>query len=163
MVEDIPETGLHLAIDASPEVRVQIGKLAGLRELPHLSAAFDLTRRGAGVHVTGQVKARVGQTCVVTLEPIECTLEEPVDLVFAPQQAGDDEEEEGDHRASEADPPEALVGGKIDLGAITTEFLLLGIDPYPRKAGARFSAPRTDDDGASPFASLEALKKRLGG
>ena len=88
VVEDIPETGLHLAVEASPEVRAQIEKLAGLRELPQLSAVFDLTRRGAGVHVIGQVKARVGQTCVVTLEPIESVLEESVDLVFAPQQAG---------------------------------------------------------------------------
>ena len=28
----------------------------------------------------------------------------------------------------------------IDLGALATEFLMLGIDPYPRKAGAEFAA-----------------------
>ncbi len=61
------------------------------------------------------------------------------------------------------EPPEPLVEGKIDLGAIATEFLLLGIDPYPRKAGAEFAPVKTDDDaGARPFAVLEALKKRLG-
>ena len=163
VVEDIPETGLHLAVEASPEVRAQIEKLAGLRELPQLSAVFDLTRRGAGVHVIGQVKARVGQTCVVTLEPIESVLEESVDLVFAPQQAGVGKAEDGDHRASEEDPPEALLGGKVDLGAIATEFLLLGINPYPRKAGVKFPAIKADEDRARPFASLEALKKRLGG
>ena len=60
------------------------------------------------------------------------------------------------------EPPEPLIEGKVDLGAIATEFLLLGIDPYPRKAGAEFAAVNTADDSARPFAALEALKKRLG-
>jgi hypothetical protein len=42
------------------------------------------------------------------------------------------------------------------------EFLLLGIDPYPRKAGAEFAPVKADDGSAKPFAALEALKKRLG-
>jgi hypothetical protein len=49
------------------------------------------------------------------------------------------------------------------LGAIATEFLLLGIDPYPRKAGAEFSPQKSEDGSAKPFAALEALKKRLSG
>jgi hypothetical protein len=61
------------------------------------------------------------------------------------------------------EPPEPLVNGAVDLGAIATEFLILGIDLYPRKDGARFSPPEVDDGGARPFAALEALKKRLGG
>ena len=32
--------------------------------------------------------------------------------------------------------PETLHGGVVDLGAVATEFLILGIDPYPRKPGA---------------------------
>ncbi len=32
--------------------------------------------------------------------------------------------------------------GTVDLGAIATEFFLLGIDPYPRKEGAEFEAPK---------------------
>ncbi|HZP69633.1 MAG TPA: DUF177 domain-containing protein [Pseudolabrys sp.] len=159
-VEDIPEAGLHLAVEAPAAVRAQVVKIAGLRDLPHLSAIFDLSRRGAGVHVTGQVKARVGQTCVVTLEPIESTVEEAIDLLFAPQQPAKADDE--DHGAGDEDPPEPLVDGKLDLGAVATEFLLLGINPYPRKAGAEFAAVRADDDGARPFAALEALKKRFG-
>ena len=65
--------------------------------------------------------------------------------------------------AGDEEPPEPLIEGKVDLGAIATEFLLLGIDPYPRKAGAEFAAVKTADDSARPFAALEALKKRLGG
>jgi uncharacterized metal-binding protein YceD (DUF177 family) len=159
-LDDIPETGLHAEIDAPEAVRADLAKLAGLRELPRLSAVFDLTHRGTGVHVAGQVHARLGQICVVTLEPIESTLEEAIDLVFAPASGGAAPAK--DLKVDE-EPPEPLIDGKIDLGAIATEFLLLGIDPYPRKAGAQFTPVKADDGRARPFAALEALKKRLGG
>ena len=64
---------------------------------------------------------------------------------------------------SDDEPPEPLFGGKLDLGTIATEFMLLGIDPYPRKPGAEFAPVKADDGSAKPFAALEALKKRLGG
>ena len=60
-VEDIPETGLHMAIEAPAGARGELAERADLRELPQLSAEFDLTRQGAGVHVTGQVSARSGR------------------------------------------------------------------------------------------------------
>jgi uncharacterized metal-binding protein YceD (DUF177 family) len=163
-VDDIPETGLHLEIDAPEPVRAEIAGLAGLRELGRLSGVFDLTRRGAGVRVTGNVSARVGQTCVVTLEPVESDIDEPVDLRFAPRPvapASAKSETVAAHTSDE-DPPDPLFGGKLDLGSIATEFLLLGIDPYPRKPGAEFAPVKPDDASAKPFAALEALKKRLG-
>lgn len=162
-VDDIPEIGLHTEVEAPAEVRAQLVKLANLRDLPRLSAVFDLSRRGGGVHVTGQVKARVGQTCVVTLEPLENDLDEPINVLFAPPRDAAAKDVGVDHKAGDEEPPEPLIEGKVDLGAVATEFLLLGIDPYPRKAGAEFAAVKTADDSARPFAALEALKKRLGG
>jgi uncharacterized metal-binding protein YceD (DUF177 family) len=156
-VDDIPDTGLHIEIDAPEPVRAALAASAGLRELPRLSAAFDLARSGVAVRVTGQVNARVGQKCVVTLEPIESDLGEAVDLTFASPEASQTEVGDAD------EPPEPLADGRLDLGAIATEFLFLGIDPYPRKAGAEFAPVNPDDGRAHPFAGLEALKKRLGG
>ena len=163
-VENIPDTGLHIEIEAPAAIRVQmvelVAELAAVRDLPQLSAVFDLTRQGegvaAGVHVAGQVSARVGQICVVTLEPIESLVEEAVDLRFAPEPA------DATPKADQ-EPPEPLLEGKVDLGVIATEFLILGIDPYPRKPGAEFSPPRVADDGGHPFDALAALKKRLRG
>ena len=163
VVEDIPETGLHIEVEAPVEVRPQLAELAGLRSLPRISGTFDLVREGTGVRVAGRVNARVGQTCVVTLEPIESDLDEPVDLVFAPAAASDTPNHgSADGKASDKDPPEPLLDGQVDLGAVATEFLLLGIDPYPRKAGVQFGALKSDDDSARPFGALEALKKRMG-
>jgi len=164
-IEDISEAGLHLEIEAPAAVRPKIAQLAGLRDLPRLTAQFDLARRGAGVRVTGQVHATVGQTCVVTLEPIENKVEEAVNLTFAPSQelapAGGSRIAEKHLMAGE-EPPEPLIGGSVDLGALATEFLILGIDPYPRKAGAEFAAPKLEDAGVNPFVALKVLKKRSG-
>ncbi len=154
-VEDIPETGLHLTLDAPEDARDALAREAGLRTLPKLTAEFDLERHGAGVRVTGQVLARVGQICGVTLEPMESDIEEAVDLIFAPSAAA-----EGSKAKDE--PPEPLVNGKIDLGAVAAEFLLLGIDPYPRKPGVQFDLPKSEDTGNRPFAALEALKSKSG-
>jgi hypothetical protein len=65
---------------------------------------------------------------------------------------------------SAVDVPEVLVGGGIDLGAIATEFLILGLDPYPRKPDAAlFQGSPVGEDAAHPFAPLAALKKGQGG
>src|ERR1700760_2921249 len=71
-VAQIPDTGMHREIDTNPGERSALADLGGLREVCPADASFDLTpMRGGRVHVIGRVKARIGQTCVVTLEPIE--------------------------------------------------------------------------------------------
>jgi uncharacterized metal-binding protein YceD (DUF177 family) len=165
-VTDIPDAGLHMEIEAPPEARAQLAALVNVREVRRLSAVFDLRRRGAGVHVAGQLSALVGQTCVVTLEPMDSSLDEELDVLFAPPPAGAtaaDGEVEVAAVTGADEPPEPLVGGKVDLGAIATEFLILSVDPYPRKPGAEFAAPNADEASAHPFAALAALKKRPGG
>lgn len=162
-MDDIPETGLHIETEAPAEVCAQLVKLANLRDLAHLSAVFDLTRRGDGVHVAGQVKARVGQTCVVTLDPLGSDLDEPVNLLFVPPLDAAAKGDGAERKAGDEERPEPLIEGKVDLGAIALEFVLLGIDPYPRKAGAKFVSVKVGDDSAKPFAALDALKKRPGG
>ncbi|MGI8526316.1 MAG: YceD family protein [Pseudolabrys sp.] len=131
-----------------------------MRELPQLGAVFDVARRGAGVRVIGQVRALVGQTCVVTLDPIESEVMESVDVSFAPSQDADAVESGPTKKGKE--PPEPLLDGVLDLGALAAEFLILGLDPYPRKAGAKFVAPKAEGASGHPFAALEALKKRSG-
>lgn len=162
-VDDIPETGLHLDLSAPAEVRPAVAALAGLRDLPELSANLDLIRRSAGMHVTGRMQATVGQTCVVTLDPIENRVEEAIDVVFMPD--ADKWARNGGSTADEdaAEPPEPLIGGHVDLGALLVEFLVLGIDPYPRKQGVEFTAPHAEESRNRPFAGLDVLKKQLGG
>lgn len=167
-LEDVSEAGLHVELEAPPAVRAALAPLGALHDLPQLTAVFDVTRRGAGLRVLGRVKARVGQTCVVTLEPIENVIDEEVDLIFSPDapvvpEGGDPAHHRSvGHTADEGELPEPLVGGAIDLGAIAVEFLMLGVDPYPRKPGVEFAAPARDIETEHPFAALAALKKPSG-
>src|SRR5262249_33893124 len=86
-VTDVPETGQHIELVADEAVRAGIAKIADLVALPRLEAEFDLSRQGPdGLHVTGRVKAKVVQNCVVTLDPVDSELDEPIDLVFMPPQ-----------------------------------------------------------------------------
>ena len=138
-ISDVPEAGRHLDLIADEAVRAGIAELANLRDVSRLEAVFDVALRGrGGLHVTGQVQATVGQVCVVTLEPIDNEINEPIDLLFMPEEAVAGG---GEADPTDDDGPEPLIGGIVDLGAIATEFLLLGVDPYPRKAGAVFQAP----------------------
>jgi hypothetical protein len=45
---------------------------------------------------------------------------------------------------------------------VVAEFLVLGIDPYPRKPGEVFTPPEPAGDAKrdNPFAALEKLKKK---
>jgi hypothetical protein len=128
--------------------------------LPRLEAGLDVMRVGAdGLRVAGRVSATVVQSCVVTLEPIESEVDEAIELVFMPEAALPADVPVLEASADATDPPEPLHNGVADLGAAATEFLLLGIDPYPRKPGAVFAAAAPDDPASHPFAALAALKK----
>lgn len=157
----IPEGGRHVAIHADRAARDALAKAAGLLELARLDATFDLTRRGkGGLRVAGTVSASVRQACVVTLDPVDSEIEEAVDVIFVPEHeaaaAGADAVLSPD---GTPEPPEPLVGGVVDLGAVATEFLLLGIDAYPRKPGAVFAPPVAESASEHPFAALAALHK----
>jgi hypothetical protein len=159
-LDDVPEDGQHFDLAADADTRAAVARVAGLRDLPRLEATFDVSRHGrAGLHVVGRVSATAGQTCVVTLEPLANEVTEDVELLFepppaVPQDAG------GDAPArSLDDKTEPLVDGKVDLGALATEFLILGLDPYPRKPGAIFQPPADARPDEGPFAALGVLKK----
>jgi hypothetical protein len=159
-LDDIPETGRRVELVADADTRAAVAKVAGVSGLPLLRADFDLAPQGRdALRVVGAVSATVEQTCVVTLEPVVNEVEEPVDLLFVAQpEAGAPKTGEGSLAIDAAEPPEPLVGGVVDLGAVATEFLLLGIDPYPRKPDAVFAAPSGGGGDSRPFAALAALR-----
>ncbi|NOJ42728.1 YceD family protein [Bradyrhizobium australiense] len=163
-VAQIAETGLHRDIEADQAIRKAVADVGGLREVLSAQASFDVTPKSGGrVHVAGYVRARIGQTCVVTLEEIESDIDEPIDLIFAPPEqipqmaALVDEAEKSDELTP--DPPEPIENGMIDLGRVATDALYLAVDPYPRKPGAVFE-PMVEaaDPEDHPFAALKVLK-----
>ncbi len=158
-LENVPDTGLQMDLDADEEVRARLAAVAGVQSVLRLHASVALTRHGQALRAAGRVTATVGQTCIVTLEPLENDIDEPFDVLFVPNEAVADapavpvptDEEVDDTR-------ETLVDGTADIGAVATEFFLLGIDRYPRKPGAVFAPPAEDRSGDSPFSVLAKLK-----
>ena len=163
-VAQIPDTGLHRDLEANQAICAGIADVGGLREVLSASASLDVTPMSGGrYHVAGHVRARIGQTCVVTLDPMETDIDETVDLIFAPPdqipEMADLVDEAEQSEAEIPDPPEPIENGIIDLGRLATDALYLAVDPYPRKPDAVFEplveAPDPEDH---PFAALKALK-----
>jgi len=158
-VEDVPELGEHFDLTADSQVRAAIAKAAGLRDLTRLEANFDVNRQRGGLRVIGRIAATVGQTCVVTLEPVANEVAEDVDLLFAPQASVAESGGAAIRPEGSKYDVEPLIGEVVDLGAVATEFLVLGLDPYPRKPGAVFESPEETAAGDGPFSALAALQK----
>jgi hypothetical protein len=163
-VAQIPETGLHRDIEASPLERAAMAEVGGLREVLSANASLDVTPKGGGrFHVGCRVRARIGQTCVVTLDPIENEIDEEIDLIFAPPEQipelSDLVDDGAESDVEIPDPPEPIENGIIDLGRVATDALFLGVDPYPRRPDAVFEPPvEAADPESHPFAALKALK-----
>jgi uncharacterized metal-binding protein YceD (DUF177 family) len=148
-VTDIPQEGVDVTVEARPEEREALARDFKLPAIHSLTGAFHVTGTRSRVHVSGRVDARIEQICVVTLDPFENEVHEDVEVDFAASAPA----------AQGEDPPDEIVGGTVDLGALTAEFLALGLDPHPRKPGVDFSFEAADDRAPSPFAALEKLKR----
>jgi hypothetical protein len=160
-VAQIPDTGLHLDFEADQATREAMAEIADLREIQSASASFDLSLKSRGrVRVSGHARARIGQTCVVTLDPIENDIDEPIDLIFAPAEQTSQLSDLVDKAVeSDEENPEALINGVIDLGRLATDVLFLAVNPYPRKPDAAFEPlVEAADPEDHPFAALKALQ-----
>ena len=80
---------------------------------------------------------------------------------FAPETTADDRPPAAKETFSldDEDEPDPVIGGKIDLGALTAEFFALGLDPYPRKPGATFEQNTKSEVTDSPFSALAKRAK----
>jgi len=157
-VDALPKDGLRQVIEANPAERAALAALNGLPAIARLTADLRLTRAGrGGVRVHGEVLAEATQTCVVTLEPIEAIVREEIDVRFAPPAAVGAARNPGAEEIiamTDADGPDPIVDGKIDLGALAAEFFALGLDPYPRKPGVAYDPQQEEQPESLPFSAL---------
>ena len=146
-----------------PERASLAGRL-GLLSLDRLEAHAVLARDGQAIRATGRLKASLDQACVATGEPVPAHIDEPFDLLFAPEPKAERADEEIE--LGEADLDTIFHDGSaIDLGGAIADTLALALDPYPRSAGADAALKEAGvltEEEASPFAALAALKEKLG-
>ncbi|MBD2748888.1 DUF177 domain-containing protein [Microvirga sp. BT688] len=152
----IPPRGQDVHVEATAEECAALARDFGLPAIRSLSGDYHLKTSAKGINVTGVVKASITQICVTTLEPFDSSVEEEVEVDFA-ESSGMPPEPPTD--INEYEPPDEIVNGQIDLGALTAEFLALGLDPYPRKPGVDFDYRDPSDEKDSPFAALNKLRQ----
>jgi len=162
-IDALPRDGQTVTIEATSAEREA---LASFLELPAIAALTAMLRlepwgRG-GARVSGAVHGALTQICVVSLEPFAATIDEVVDVRFAPQAALDSRSMAAKETLSldDEDEPDPIIEGKIDLGALAAEFFALGLDPYPRKPGATFEQRTRTEPSDSPFSALAKRAKR---
>jgi hypothetical protein len=155
-VDTLPRDGLKLEIEANAQERAALARANGLPEIARLTAELTVKKWRGGARVEGVVSARLTQVCVVSLEPFEAEIEEPIEVKFLPPDGASASAE----ALGDADAPDELIDGKIDLGALAAEFLTLALDPYPRKPGAAFAPPSEDAARERPFDALRGLSQR---
>jgi hypothetical protein len=141
-VDSVPDTGLDIAVRASETECAALAQADGLVAVHDLEASFDVRKQSrTRFKVVGSLRARVTQTCIVSLETFETLINADIDVDFAASgrptgQASDPGE----------DPPDPIIDGKIDLGALAAEFLILNLDVYPRKPGVSFEGAKVGGD-----------------
>jgi uncharacterized metal-binding protein YceD (DUF177 family) len=162
-VAAIPSEGRNFTLLPDEATRQRLAEVANVVSVTSLKVTLEARPTAAdGVDVSGKLEGVVRQICVVSLEEFDNPVAENIVADFAANpesKASTDDEEEIEEL------PDPIVDGKIDLGALATEFLILSVDPYPRKPGAAFSPLPADEaepaPKQSPFERLAGLKSRI--
>lgn len=164
-LDNIAPGGSKLALEADAETRKRLAERFDLLSLDRLVAQLTVTRGASGipVWVRGWMEASVVQTCIVSLEPVPSNIKELIEVEYAP---GATDEVDEEFSLDQPDPPEPLDGDRLELGELVVQHLSIGLDPYPRKAGADASdwvdgeGEQGENVAPSPFAILEQLRKK---
>ncbi|MGE8943258.1 YceD family protein [Leptospira interrogans] len=155
----IPEDGLTLRRSATPAQRAEIAKELEISACSRLDVRYEIRPLSHGRYLlTGTMVADVTQSCVVSLEPVESHIEEPLEIEFRPGA-----QSEADFDALDARDIEPL-GDTIVVGRIVYELLSSALDPYPRKEGVDLDPSLGGSDDAearnNPFAVLKNMKPK---
>jgi uncharacterized metal-binding protein YceD (DUF177 family) len=133
-LDRIGPQGLDIAVEATPAERAALATRMKLPAVLALACSFHLVREGRdSVLARGVLRARVTQTCVVSLDDFDAPLEEVFQVCFVPSG------QETDEIDPEADDEIPFEDNTIDLGEAAAEQLGLALDPYPRMPGAEAS------------------------
>ncbi|MBZ9771244.1 YceD family protein [Mesorhizobium sp. CO1-1-8] len=165
-VTRLPQKGLPLVIEADAAQRAALAEEHGLISVESYRAELLVASwKRNGVKISGRVEADITQACIVTLEPVEAHIGEPVEALLLPEDSklgrqGFDGGGEILLDAEGPDSPETFSGDTIDVGALAEQYFGLAIDPYPRKQGASLNAGSENEPAENEF--QQKLRSLLG-
>ena len=177
--DEIDTKPSFLKISPPKDVLAALCGRLNLHSIEVLEADLRLERNSVSkiIEVSGKIVADIHQKCVITAEPVhehvedafEAWFSEPnqtVSFTKARRERMSRKEKSDQPILEEADDPEAVVDGKIDLGELVIQHLSLSLNPYPRQEGAVFEGAEKEIESApdgtydNPFAALKEWKDR---
>lgn len=180
-IDDLQSGPRTYDFSASEEARADLARRMGVVSVENAQGTITLQRVSGGViQAIGTVRADLTQSCVVSLVPVPTHIEEDFEGWFGDKSGAvsftkarnEREAKKGQSEAElleESVDPEPIIGGKVDIGELATQYLCLALDPYPHAPGvsAEFiAAPPPDKDGEgaalrkNPFEALKDWKER---
>ena len=174
---DIGEKPVSFEISAPEDVFPALCKRLDIHAIETLKAELNIHRNELNkvIHVQGKLYADLSQKCVVTMEPVDEHVENNFEAWFADQNQTvsftkakrerlSPKERNEQPMIEEAEDPEPVIEGKIDLGELIVQHLSLSLNPYPRLEGVAYESDKKELEDApegtydNPFAALKYWK-----
>ncbi len=173
IADDVQDKEMNVKISPDAEEMKNLVRRLGVESLESLTAQVKLKRENKRViKISGSFDAKLTQNCVVTLTPVKDHIKEDFEAWYAdPDQAvsfararherDKAAQEEERPMLEEFEDPEPIIEGKINLGEVVAQYLILALNPYPRSKEAQKILEEKADLPVkeNPFAALKALKE----
>ena len=139
---------------ATKEECIALAKRLNVLSVDNLRADITVQKSDL-IEVSGSFTAHVKQACVVSGEPVMQTVEDSFTEFFC---------QHSRHKKPididmETPDVEVVEDGRIDVGELVVEYLILGLDPFPRKEGIPLVKAGDLEEKENPFAILKNWKK----
>ena len=139
---------------ATKEECAALAERLNILSVDDLNASVTIQKNDL-IQVSGSFTAHVKQACVVSGEPVAQTVEDSFEEFFCQQSR---------HETPidiDMDSPdiEVVEDGRIDVGELVVEYLILGLDPFPRKPDIPLVQAGDMEEKENPFAVLKNWKK----
>lgn len=179
-IEKLSHEPRTFTFTADERQRADLARRLAIVSVEEAEAVVTLQKVSGGIiHAMGTVRSSLTQSCVVSLAPVPARIEDEFEGWFGDKtatalsfaKARSEREVKKGHTEievmEESADPEPIIGGKVDIGELATQYLSLALDPYPQAEGVEHvytAEPPKDSDGAelrrSPFEALKDWKEK---
>lgn len=162
-IEDVNQNEHKFDINADMAELSDISEILKVENVKYFNAEVHLKRHNKQnlLSVWGIIRTEIEQKSVITLNNFLKYYEIPFELKFDTKATYQDIAEIS--ADIDADVPDIIENGKIDLADIVLEQIALNLDDYPRAEGEVFDFEKysdfSSDERENPFAVLAKLKK----
>ena len=152
-IVELRELGIkpkRIVWQASKEECTALAERLNVLSVDDLKAEVTIQKNDL-IEVCGIFSAHVKQACVVSGEPVEQKVEDSFKEFFCVHSRHENPID------IDMDAPdiEVVEDGRIDVGELVVEYLILGLDPFPRKSGLPLVEAGDLEEKENPFAVLK--------